>query len=662
MASELYSVRGSGLTPGKSLPDEPSVLPPGRPSSLPDLSGSIDDLPTGGEGLQGVGDAGTGAGGNSGGPGSHGESVNPARSPFSPHASPHMSGVGGPSPSPVGSPASTSQPRSGPLSPSPAGYMQRNAQPAAASLSPHSIPSGQTHPGSGSYQQFYGHQPTSYSLQGDFPRNTYSNSVYGAVGATPTNAHNPSSPVYGFTRGSVPGQTPRPYHNNFGAGGTTATGGVHGSAVGLAGQNSSTMSGIQTPGMNRKAQEAAVAVMQAAPNSTQARAIYNRVQPGYSVSGHSPRHFYPPSQMAYNNAHPPSSLLPPQDPCSQAGCQAGGQAGYVISVGGYRMGTGSGPGNQGNISYPSHAGQNASGNYTGNSTHSQHVMSPPGTPGLASVPDGLSDNRTPPPLQVESKGKRAGPSTTTGESVTRLYELGGEPERRRWLDHYLSFMEERGSPLLSMPAVGRKPLDLYRLYVAVREIGGLTQVNKSKKWRELATGLAVGTSSSAASSLKKQYISSLFAYECKMERSEELPIEASTVPGDVKKIPRVQPPSPAGSGSFQGPQTPQSTSSSMAESSLEMKPPTPASTPHNQPASLPISRTINLQDPFSENGDPAFQRCTSSTPNASFHPSTGTPDMSRTPSDLTPQDSYMSGRDPYAAMRKGEGFLFIYLY
>ena len=41
----------------------------------------------------------------------------------------------------------------------------------------------------------------------------------------------------------------------------------------------------------------------------------------------------------------------------------------------------------------------------GNSTHSQHVMSPPGTPGLASVPDGLSDNRTPPPLQVESKGK-----------------------------------------------------------------------------------------------------------------------------------------------------------------------------------------------------------------------------------------------------------------
>lgn len=38
---------------------------------------------------------------------------------------------------------------------------------------------------------------------------------------------------------------------------------------------------------------------------------------------------------------------------------------------------------------------------------------------------------------------------------------------------------------------------------------------------------------------------------------------------------------PAGSGSMQGPQTPQSTSSSMAEGG-DLKPPTPASTPHSQ--------------------------------------------------------------------------------
>lgn len=45
----------------------------------------------------------------------------------------------------------------------------------------------------------------------------------------------------------------------------------------------------------------------------------------------------------------------------------------------------------------------------------------------------------------------------------------------------------------------------------------------------------------------------------------------------------------AGSGSLQGPQTPQSTSSSMAESG-DLKPPTPASTPHSQMPPVPSGR------------------------------------------------------------------------
>lgn len=69
------------------------------------------------------------------------------------------------------------------------------------------------------------------------------------------------------------------------------------------------------------------------------------------------------------------------------------------------------------------------------------------------------------------------------------------------------------------------------------------QVNKNKKWRELATNLNVGTSSSAASSLKKQYIQYLFAFECKIERGEEPPPEVFST-GDTKKQPKLQPPSP----------------------------------------------------------------------------------------------------------------------
>lgn len=68
-------------------------------------------------------------------------------------------------------------------------------------------------------------------------------------------------------------------------------------------------------------------------------------------------------------------------------------------------------------------------------------------------------------------------------------------------------------------------------------------MNKNKKWRELATTLNVGTSSSAASSLKKQYIQYLFAFECKIERGEEPPPEVFST-GDTKKQPKLQPPSP----------------------------------------------------------------------------------------------------------------------
>lgn len=64
----------------------------------------------------------------------------------------------------------------------------------------------------------------------------------------------------------------------------------------------------------------------------------------------------------------------------------------------------------------------------------------------------------------------------TDDKITRLYEMGSEPERRLWVDRYLSCMEERGSPVPNLPAVGKKPLDLCRLYLTVREMGGFAMV------------------------------------------------------------------------------------------------------------------------------------------------------------------------------------------
>lgn len=72
--------------------------------------------------------------------------------------------------------------------------------------------------------------------------------------------------------------------------------------------------------------------------------------------------------------------------------------------------------------------------------------------------------------------QKSSSSTTTNEKITRLYELGPEPERKMWVDRYLAFAEEKAMGMSNLPAVGRKPLDLFRLYVSVKEIGGLTQV------------------------------------------------------------------------------------------------------------------------------------------------------------------------------------------
>lgn len=73
--------------------------------------------------------------------------------------------------------------------------------------------------------------------------------------------------------------------------------------------------------------------------------------------------------------------------------------------------------------------------------------------------------------------QKSNSSTTTNEKIARLYELGPEPDRKMWVDRYLAFIEEKAMGMTNLPAVGRKPLDLFRLYMSVKDIGGMAQVN-----------------------------------------------------------------------------------------------------------------------------------------------------------------------------------------
>ncbi|XP_044278152.1 AT-rich interactive domain-containing protein 1B isoform X6 [Varanus komodoensis] len=705
LSQEGYGTRSQPpITQSKPNHEDMNLMQQERPSSLPvevlasedasfglkDLSGSIDDLPTGTEATL------SSAVSASGSTSSQGEQSNPAQSPFSPHASPHLSSIpGGPSPSPVGSPVGSNQSRSGPISPAsipgtqmpsqtpssqsessshPAlsqspmpqdrGFisgMQRNPQlsqyapqQTGPSMSPHPSPGGQMHSGIGSFPQSnststYGTQMSQYGSQGNYSRQpTYSgvtNTSYSGPGpGMGINASNqmhgqgPGQPCGTIPLGRMPsaGMQSRPFPGNMSS--------MTPSSPGMSQQGGPGM-GPPMPTVNRKAQEAAAAVMQAAANSAQSRPPYIR-SPAYpSQSGAGGRPMFSSQHPNYGNAQAPMIHQP--DQYGQGSFPVINQSGIMGSSSPYSQPMN----NNSSLMNP----QAPPYNMTPNMVNSSTGKAPMGladmmTPGESKLPIHLKpDGKEEGPPQPESK-KKSSSSTTTGEKITKMYELGNEAERKMWVDRYLNFMEERGTPVASLPAVGKKPLDLFRLYVCVKEIGGLAQVNKNKKWRELATNLNVGTSSSAASSLKKQYIQYLFAFECKIERGEEPPPEVFST-GDTKKQPKIQPPSPANSGSLQGPQTPQSTgSNSMTEVPGDLKPPTPASTPHGQMTPMQGSRnsSVSVHDPFSDVSDSAFPKRNSMTPNAPYQQTMNMPDMMG-------RMSYEPNKDPFGGMRKVPG-------
>uniref|UniRef100_A0A7M4FTA1 AT-rich interaction domain 1A n=1 Tax=Crocodylus porosus TaxID=8502 RepID=A0A7M4FTA1_CROPO len=599
-----------------------------RPSSLPDLSGSIDDLPMGTEGALSPGVS------TSGISSSQGEQSNPAQSPFSPHTSPHLPGIRGPSPSPVGSPASVAQSRSGPLSPAAVpgnqmpprppsgqsdsilhpsmnqstiaqdrGYMQRNPQipqysspqPGSA-LSPRQSSGGQMHAGMGPYQQnsmaSYGPQGAQYGPQGGYPRQPNYNAM--------PNANYPSPGMGGTMNpmgagSQMHGQTGVPPYTGLPPGRMShATIGNRPYGPNMANMPPQVGTGMCPPpgGMNRKAQEAAAAAMHAAANSIQNR------PPGYPNM----------NQGGMMGTGPPY------------GQGINSMAGMINPQG---------------APYP--MGANMANNSAG-------MAASPEMMGLGDVkltPAAKMNNKADGTPKTESKSKKSSSSTTTNEKITKLYELGGEPERKLWVDRYLAFTEEKAMGMTNLPAVGRKPLDLYRLYISVKEIGGLTQVSSQKPTRcDSAPWYAVLILSACLAHVSildlpcLQVFSSgkFWAVSCAWQTHSR---NCSFLP--------------AGSGSMQGPQTPQSTSSSMAEGG-DLKPPTPASTPHSQmpPLSGIRSNSVGLQDAFADGSDPTFQKRNSMTPNPGYQPSMNT-------SDMMGRMSYEPNKDPYSSMRKAPG-------
>jgi AT-rich interactive domain-containing protein 1 len=106
--------------------------------------------------------------------------------------------------------------------------------------------------------------------------------------------------------------------------------------------------------------------------------------------------------------------------------------------------------------------------------HYSHPTTPQSTvpsPGAASMNSMHEDYG-----ELSSPSWPRTPASPKTDSLSKLYEMDDSPDRRAWLDKLLTFMEERRTPITTCPTISKNPLDLFRLYVYVKDRGGFMEV------------------------------------------------------------------------------------------------------------------------------------------------------------------------------------------
>ena len=63
------------------------------------------------------------------------------------------------------------------------------------------------------------------------------------------------------------------------------------------------------------------------------------------------------------------------------------------------------------------------------------------------------------------------------EGVNTMFDMGDEPDRRPFLKRLFTYMEGMGVAITTMPCISKQPIDLFKLFVVVKEMGGVIEVS-----------------------------------------------------------------------------------------------------------------------------------------------------------------------------------------
>ena len=102
-------------------------------------------------------------------------------------------------------------------------------------------------------------------------------------------------------------------------------------------------------------------------------------------------------------------------------------------------------------------------------------------------------------------------------------------QRKEFAAKLQKIWEEYNIQCRNLPNINKVVLDLYKLYMLVKEKGGFSECTKSKLWKDVSTALETGVTAAAALVVKKKYVSiGVFHLECRHDLNgvDPLPLVA----------------------------------------------------------------------------------------------------------------------------------------